>query len=40
MEENHKDEPAGPAADWSDYAMAVVVAAVVLGIPLLALLFR
>jgi hypothetical protein len=40
MEENHKKEPAGPAADWSDYAMAAAVAAVVLGIPLLAFLFR
>jgi hypothetical protein len=40
MEEGRESEPAGPAADWSDYAMAAVVAAVVLGIPLLAFLFR
>jgi hypothetical protein len=31
---------AGSAADWSDVAMAVVVAAVVLGISLLLLIFR
>ena len=36
MEEDREGEPAGPAADWSDYAMA----AVMLGIPLLAFLFR
>ena len=40
MEEDCEGEPAGPAADWSDYAMAAVVAAVMLGIPLLAFLFR
>jgi len=40
MEEDREGEPAGPTADWSDYAMAVVVAMVVLGIPLLFLLFR
>jgi hypothetical protein len=40
MEEGREGEPAGPAADWSDYAMAAVVAAVTLGIPLLVLLFR
>ena len=40
MEEDREGEPAGPAADWSDYAMAAVVAVVILGIPLLALLFR
>ena len=40
MEEDREGEPAGPAADWSDYAMAAVVAAVMLGIPLLAFLFR
>ena len=40
MEEDHKNEPAGPAADWSDFAMAAVVATVMLGIPLLAFLFR
>jgi hypothetical protein len=36
MEEDREGEPAGPTADWSDYAMAMVV----LGIPLLAFLFR
>ena len=40
MEQDREDAPAGPAADWSDYAMATVVAVVVLGIPLLAFLFR
>jgi hypothetical protein len=35
MEEDREGEPAGPAADWSDYVMAVVL----LGIPLLLLLF-
>jgi hypothetical protein len=40
MEEDREGEPAGPAADWSDYAMAAVVAVVMLGIPLLAFLFR
>jgi hypothetical protein len=40
MEEDREGEPAEPAADWSDYAMAAVVAAVVLGMPLLVLLFR
>jgi hypothetical protein len=40
MEENRKKEPSGPAADWPDLAMAAVVAAVTLGIPLLVLLFR
>ena len=40
MEDDREGEPAGPAADWSDYAMAAVVAAVVLGIPLLFLIFR
>jgi hypothetical protein len=39
MKEDREGEPAGPAADWSDYAMAAVVAAVVLGLPLLFLLF-
>jgi hypothetical protein len=36
MEEDREGEPAGPVVDWSDYAMAAVV---VLGIPLLFLLF-
>jgi hypothetical protein len=40
MEKDREGESAGPAADWSDYAMATVVAAVVLGLPLLAFLFR
>jgi hypothetical protein len=40
MKEDRKTKPAGPVADWSDYAMAAVVAAVVLGIPLLFLIFR
>jgi hypothetical protein len=40
MEEDREGEPAGPAADWSDYAMAAVVAMVVLGMPLLLLTFR
>jgi hypothetical protein len=40
MQEDREGEPAGPTADWSDYAMAAVVAMVVLGIPLLFLLFR
>jgi hypothetical protein len=40
MEKDREGEPAEPAADWSDYAMAAVVAAVTLGIPLLVLLFR
>ena len=40
MEEDREGEPAGPTADWSDYAMAAVVAAVMLGITLLAFLFR
>jgi hypothetical protein len=39
MKEDREGEPAGPTADWSDYAMAVVAAAVVLGMPLLFLLF-
>jgi hypothetical protein len=39
MEEDRK-EPMGPTADWSDCVMAAVVATVVLGIPLLAFLFR
>jgi hypothetical protein len=40
MEEGRESEPSGPAVDWPDYAMAVVVAVVVLGIPLLFLIFR
>jgi hypothetical protein len=40
MDKDREDEPAGPAADWSDYAMAALVTVVVLGIPLLAFLFR
>jgi hypothetical protein len=40
MDKDRKAEPAEPAADWSDRAMAALVAAVVLGMPLLALLFR
>ena len=40
MEKDREEEPAAPAADWSDVAMAAVVAAVVLGIPLLFLIFR
>ena len=36
MEEDREGEPAGPAADWSDYAMA----AVMIGISLLVFLFR
>jgi hypothetical protein len=39
MEEDREEKPAGPAADWTDLAMAVVVAMVVLGMPLLFLLF-
>jgi hypothetical protein len=38
MEKDRKGEPAGPAADWSDYAMAAMVAAL-FGAPLLLLLF-
>jgi hypothetical protein len=40
MGKNREDEPATPAADWPDYAMAAVVTVVMLGIPLLAFLFR
>jgi hypothetical protein len=40
IEEDRDGKPAKPAADWSDYAMAAVVAAVILGIPLLFLLLR
>ncbi len=40
MEKDREGMPAEPAADWSDYAMAAVVALVLLGIPVLALLFR
>jgi len=40
MKEDREGEPAGPAADWSDYAMAAAVAMVVLGMPLLLLTFR
>ena len=40
MEEDREEESAEPAADWSDLAMAAVVVVVILGIPLLALLFR
>jgi hypothetical protein len=40
MKEDREEKPAGPAADWSDLAMAAVVATVVLGIPLLFLIFR
>jgi hypothetical protein len=40
MEENRKKEPSGPAVDWPDLVMAAVVATVVLGIPLLFLIFR
>jgi hypothetical protein len=39
MEEDREGEPAGPAADWSDYAMAAVVAMVMLGLPVFALFF-
>jgi hypothetical protein len=38
--EDNEGKPAEPAADWSDYAMAMIVAMVVLGIPLLFLIFR
>jgi hypothetical protein len=38
MEKDREEEPAGPAADWSDYAMAAVVAAVALGVPVFLLL--
>jgi hypothetical protein len=40
MDKDRKAKPAEPAADWSDLAMAAAVAMVVLGIPLLAFLFR
>jgi hypothetical protein len=40
MDKDRKADPVEPAADWSDYAMAAVVAVVVLGMPLLAFLFR
>ena len=40
MEEDREEESAEPAADWSDLARAAVVAVVMLGIPLLAFLFR
>jgi hypothetical protein len=40
MEKDREGKPAGPAADWSDLAMAAVVTVVILGIPLLAFLFR
>ena len=40
MEKDREGKPAGPAADWSDLAMAAVVAVVMLGIPLLFLIFR
>jgi hypothetical protein len=40
MEEDRKEEPAASAAGWSDLTMAAVVALVLLGIPLLAFLFR
>jgi hypothetical protein len=35
-----KDRKAEPAADWSDQAMAALVAVLVLGMPLLAFIFR
>ena len=40
MEEDRQSESAGPAADWPDFAMAAVVAMVLLGMPLLFLAFR
>jgi hypothetical protein len=35
-----EDRKVEPAADWSDCTMAAVVAVVLLGMPLLAFLFR
>jgi hypothetical protein len=40
MEQDREHATAGATADWPDYAVAAIVAVVVLGLPLLAFLFR